>query len=143
MFEMPKFDMPKFDMQNFEVPAAFREIAEKNIAQAKETFEKMKSAAKEASDVMEGAYVNAAKGATDYKNKVLEATTTNAQAMFDFANRLVTVKSPSELSELATAYMHQQYEAITKQTKELAELAQKASADAAEPLQAGAKKMSS
>ena len=34
-FEMPKFEMPKFEMPKFEVPTAFREIAEKGIAQAK------------------------------------------------------------------------------------------------------------
>ena len=35
-FEMPKFEMPKFDIPKFETPAAFREIAEKSLAQAKE-----------------------------------------------------------------------------------------------------------
>ena len=35
-FEMPKFEMPKFEMPKMEVPAAFREFAEKGIAQAKE-----------------------------------------------------------------------------------------------------------
>ena len=35
-FEIPKFEMPKFEMPKFEVPTAFREFAEKGIAQAKE-----------------------------------------------------------------------------------------------------------
>ena len=34
MFEMPKFE--KFEIPNLDVPAAFREIAEKNLAQANE-----------------------------------------------------------------------------------------------------------
>ena len=42
-FEMPKFDLPKFDMPKLEVPAAFREIAEKGVAQAKDTYEKVKA----------------------------------------------------------------------------------------------------
>src|SRR5215471_5051992 len=55
-FEMPKFEMPKFELPNFEmpkmeIPAAFREIAEKSVSQAKETYEKMKSAAEEATDM--------------------------------------------------------------------------------------------
>ena len=49
-FEMPKFEMPKFEMPKMEVPAAFREIAEKGVAQAKENYEKMKSAAEEATE---------------------------------------------------------------------------------------------
>lgn len=47
-FEMPKFEMPKFDMPNVEMPAAFRELAEKGIAQAKDNYEKIKSAAEQA-----------------------------------------------------------------------------------------------
>ena len=35
-FEMPKFEIPSFDMPKFEVPAAFREAAEKGVAQAKD-----------------------------------------------------------------------------------------------------------
>jgi hypothetical protein len=52
-FEMPKFDMPKFEMPKFEVPPVFREFAEKGIAQAKENYEKCKSAAEQATDVLE------------------------------------------------------------------------------------------
>ena len=47
-FEMPKFEMPKFEMPKFEVPPVFREFAEKGIAQAKENYEKCKSAAEQA-----------------------------------------------------------------------------------------------
>jgi hypothetical protein len=35
-FEMPKFEIPKFEIPKMEVPTAFREIAEKGVAQAKE-----------------------------------------------------------------------------------------------------------
>jgi len=52
-FEMPKFEMPKFEMPKMEAPAAFREIAEKGLAQAKDGYEKMKTAVEEATDVFE------------------------------------------------------------------------------------------
>src|SRR5512139_3031610 len=58
-FEVPKFEMPKFEMPKFEVPTAFREIAEKGIAQAKENYEKVKSAAEQATDVLEETYSTA------------------------------------------------------------------------------------
>ena len=44
-FEMPKFELPNFEIPKMEIPAAFRELAEKSVSQAKETYEKMKSAA--------------------------------------------------------------------------------------------------
>src|SRR5580700_8143278 len=71
-FEMPKFDMPKVEM-----PAAFREFAERGVAQAKDTYEKMKAAAEEATDVLETTYSTATKGASDYGLKVIEAARVN------------------------------------------------------------------
>jgi len=62
-FEMPKFELPNFEIPKMEIPAAFREIAEKSVSQAKETYEKMKSAAEEATDVLEDTYAAATKGA--------------------------------------------------------------------------------
>ena len=62
-FEMPKFEMPKFDMPKFETPAAFREMAEKGIAQAKDGYEKMKGAAEQATELLEDTYATASKGA--------------------------------------------------------------------------------
>ena len=47
-FEMPKFEMPKFEIPKMEVPPAFRELTEKSVAQTKENYEKMKSAAEQA-----------------------------------------------------------------------------------------------
>ena len=51
MFEVPKFEMPKFDMPKMEVPAAFREMAEKGIAQSKDAYEKMKAMSEQAKDL--------------------------------------------------------------------------------------------
>ena len=36
----PAVDMPKFEMPKMEIPAAYREFAEKGVAQAKEHYEK-------------------------------------------------------------------------------------------------------
>src|SRR5258705_7714 len=72
-FEMPKFELPNFEIPKMEIPAAFREIAEKSVSQAKETYEKMKSAAEEATDVLEDTYAAATKGASDYGLKVIGA----------------------------------------------------------------------
>ena len=92
-FEMPKFELPSFEMPQMEIPAAFREFAEKSVSQAKETYEKMRSAADEATDMLEGTYATATKGASEYGLKVIEATRENTNAAFDFASRLMTVKS--------------------------------------------------
>ena len=133
-FELPKFELPNFEIPKMEIPAAFREIAEKSVSQAKETYEKMKSAAEEATDVLEDTYATATKGVSDYGLKWIEAARENTNATFDFYTDLMTVKSFSEVVELSTARARKQFEALTAQTKDLAALAQKVATDTAEPI---------
>ena len=139
-FEMPKFDMPKFDMPKVEMPAAFRELAERGVAQAKDTYEKMKAAAEEATDVLETTYSTAAKGASDYGLKVIEAARVNTNAAFDFAGELMAAKTLSEIVELSSTHARKHFEALTQQTKELSALAQKVATDTAEPIKSGVTK---
>ncbi len=128
-FEMPKFELPKFDIPKVEMPAAFRELAERGVAQAKDTYEKMKAAAEEATDVLETTYSTASKGASDYGLKMIEAARVNTNAAFDFAGELMAAKTLSEIVE-----------ALTQQTKELNALAQKVATDTAEPIKSGMSK---
>jgi phasin len=133
-FEMPKSELPNFEIPKMGIPAAFHEMAEKSVSQAKETYQKMKSAAEEATDVLEDTYAAATKGASDYGLKVIEAARANTNAAFDFASQLMTVKSLSEMVELSTAHTRKQFEALTAQSKELAAIAQKVATDSAEPV---------
>src|SRR5207344_3519134 len=133
-FEMPKFEMPKFEMPKLEVPTAFRELAEKGVAQAKENYEKVKSAAEQATDVLEDTYSTASKGCASYGLKVIEVTRANSDATFDLMSELMTAKSYSELVELSSAYLRKQFDALVAQTKELSEHAQKVATETAEPI---------
>ena len=133
-FEMPKFEMPKFEMPNVEFPPAFRELAEKGVAQAKENYEKMKSAAEQATDVLEDTYATASKGCSGYGLKVIETARANSNAAFDLFGELLTAKSYSEVVELTTAYMRTQFDTVTAQAKELTEHAQKVATETVEPI---------
>jgi phasin len=136
-FEMPKFEIPKFEIPKVEMPAAFREFAERGVAQCKDTYEKMKAAAEEATDVLETTYSTATRGASDYGLKVIEAARVNTNAAFDFAGELITAKTLSEVIELSSAHTRKQFEAYTEQGKELTALAQKVATDTAEPIKSG------
>ena len=133
-------EIPKFDLPNMEMPEAFREMTEKGVAHAKDTYEKAKAAAEQATDLLKNTYTIAAKSSTDYNLKVLEIARTNTSSAFDYAQELLGVKSPAELVELSTAHARKQCEAMTAQTKELAALAQKATTEIAEPLKTGVTK---
>jgi phasin len=104
-FEMPKFEMPKFEMPKMEIPAAFREIAEKGLTQAKANYEKMKSAAEEATEMLEDTCATASKGCSGYGLKLIETSRANSNAAYDLFAELLTAKSYAEVVELTTAYM--------------------------------------
>jgi phasin len=129
VFEFPKFDMPKFEM-----PSAFREFAEKSIAVAKENYDKMKSSAEEATDVLEETYSTATKGCSGYGLKLIETARTNSNAAFDLYGSLLSAKSYAEAVELTTGFVRKQFDVVLAQTKDLAEEAQKVATDTAEPI---------
>ena len=135
------FDLSKFEMPKIEVPAEFREMTDKGVAQAKDACTKAKVASDEAADLLKTAYTTVAKGATDYNLKFIDIVRTNTRAAFDYVNELLGVKSPSELVELSTAHMRKQFDTVSAQAKELSALAQKAATDAAEPIKAGVSKV--
>ena len=135
--ELPKFDFPKFEVPNVEVPAALREFAEKSVAQAKDNYEKMKSVAEEATDVLEGTYLTASKGASEYGLKAIDAARVNVNAAFDFMAELMTAKSASDVVELSTTHLREQFETATAQVKNLTAIAQKVAVEATEPIKGG------
>jgi hypothetical protein len=44
--------MSKFDLPKIEMPEAFREMAEKGVAQANDNYEKIQAAAEEATELL-------------------------------------------------------------------------------------------
>ena len=133
-FEMPKFEMPKFDMPNMEVPAVFREMAEKGVAQAKESYAKMKTAAEDATEMLEETYATASKGCSGYGLKLMETARANSNAAFDLFGGVMNAKSFSEVVELYTAYARTQFDTVSAQAKELADHAQKVATETVEPI---------
>ena len=124
-FGPPNYEMPKLDMPKMEVPPAFRELADKGVAQVRDTYEKAKAATEQATNQLKEAYTTAAKGATDYNIKVIEIARANTNTAVDNAFELLGVKSLTEFVELSTKHARKQFEVMTAQTRELAELAQK------------------
>ena len=108
--ELPKFEMPRFEMPKFEIPTAFREFAEKGIAQARENYEKAKTAAEEATDVFEDTYSTATKGCASYGLKLIETTRANSDAAFDLMSDVMNAKSYSEVIELYSAFVRKQFD---------------------------------
>ena len=113
-----------------------REFAEKSAARARDAYGQAQTTAEETTKVMGRSYSTASKGAADFNLHLLEMAQANMNAAFDFARQLTRVKSPTEFLELSTAQVRKQFETLSGQTQRLTALAQKATTDAAQPLQA-------
>jgi phasin len=125
----------------FEVPEQMRAFAEKGVSQARENYTKFKDAAETHNSTIEAVFTSATKGATDYSAKLLDIVKANTTAALDFAQELVSAKSPSQAMELWSSHARKTVETLTAQTKELAELTQKIAAETAEPIKTGASKL--
>lgn len=133
-FEMPKFEMPKFEMPKIEFPTAFRELAEKSVAQARENYEKMRTAAEDATEMLEDTYASASKGYSEYGLKLIETARANSNAAFDLMAKLLGAKSASEVVELSSGFMRTQFDTVSAQAKDLADHAQKVATETTAPI---------
>jgi len=128
------FEAFNVNMPTAEVPAVFREFAEKSIAQARDTYARMKTAAEDATDMVEDTYESAREGIFAIGVKTLDAAKENSDASFAFARDLFGVKTLAEMIELQTAFARKQFDAFGAQMKDLQELTQKCVTDAAKPV---------
>jgi phasin len=138
LFDLPKF--ANFDPSKLVVPPALRDYADSAAAGAKRSYEKMKAAA-EAIELFESTYETATKGASEYGRKVVETTRTNTNAIFDFAEELLTAKTFADVVALTNSHATEQLESFKAQTEQLKELAQKITNKVVGPLSTGMNKV--
>src|SRR5580700_11297202 len=125
----------------FEVPEQMRAFAEKGVSQARDGYAKFKDAAETHNHTIEAVFASASKGASEYSAKLMEIMKANTTATLDFAQELLSVKSPSEAMELWSTHAKKQFEAFTAYSKELTALTQKVATETVEPIKNSASKL--
>jgi phasin len=125
----------------FQAPEQMRALAEKGLSQARDSYAKFKDVAESHNGTIEAVFGSVGKGASEYSAKLLEFVQANTTATFDLAQELLGVKSLPQAGELMTAYSKKQFETLTAQAKELAELTRKIATETAEPIKASASKI--
>ena len=125
----------------FEVPEQMRALAEKGVSQARDNYARFKDVAESNNSTIEAVFTSASRGASAYSSKLMEIMKANAAATLDFAQEMVSVKTPSEALELWTTHAKKQFEAFTAYSKELAELSQKVANETVEPIKNNASKL--
>ena len=123
-------------MPTMEVPAAFREFAEKGVTQAKDNWEKMKGAAERRPTCSRTATPPPAKGCCRLRPQADRDRPRQHQRRFRLcgraADREVAVRRWSEAFDRAICARSSRR--MTAQTKELTALAQKVATETAEPI---------
>ena len=119
---------------NTKVPEAMRALAEKNITQTREVYERSKDALEAVLVSCERSFDAAGQGAVALNRKVIDIAQRNINSGFDLAKSLAGAKSLAEALELQAAYWRKQFGALTAQAEEVRALSTKVTADAAEPI---------
>jgi hypothetical protein len=95
-----------------------RQFAEKSTNVVRENFERG---------------VSAFGGMRELNLKLIEMTHDNTEAAFELAHEIASAKAPSELAEIWAKHARRQFELMTRQSKEIADLGQKLAGRTTEP----------
>lgn len=113
-----------------------RSAAEAGLNESRAKYSQFKAAADEAVGAFETSCASVKNGALEFNTKTLEAMKEAADASFDFAKSMFSVKSPSELVALQSEFARKHFEAMQQRSKAFGELAQKVATDSVEPIKA-------
>lgn len=127
------FDAFTASLPNFQIPAAFREFAERSTTQALDVYGRFKTVAEETTDVLGETYEAARDNALAVGRKTLELTKANADASLDFYKDLIGAKTLADALELQAAFARRQFDAFTGQVREIQELTQRAAVETGRP----------
>ncbi len=117
-----------------QVPEAMRALAEKNITQTRELYERSKDALETLLESWERSFDAAGQGAVALNRKVIDIAQRNINSSFDLAKSLAGAKNLAEAMELQAAHWRKQLDALAAQAEEVRTLSAKVTADATEPI---------
>jgi phasin len=119
-----------------QVPEAMRALAEKNIAQTRQIYERSKDALDAVLESWERSFDAVGQGAVALNRKVIDIAQRNINSGFDLAKSLAAAKNLAEAVELQASYWRNQISALQSQAEEMRTLSTKVTSDAAEPIRA-------
>jgi phasin len=119
-----------------QVPEAIRSLAEKNIAQTRELYERSMDVLEAVLASWEKSFDAAGQGAEALNRKVIDITQRNINSGFDLAKSMAEAKSLPEAMELQADYWRKQLSAVEAQVEEVRTLSTQVTAEVTEPIKA-------
>ena len=119
-----------------QLPEAMRALAEKNVAQTREFYERSKDALETVLASWEKSFDAAGQGAAALNRKVIDITQRNINSGFEFAKSLAGTKTLAEAMELQATFWRKQLGVFGAQAEEVRTLSTRVTSDVAEPIKA-------
>jgi phasin len=119
------------------LPQEMRELAEKNITQMRETYERSKDALEGVLQSWERSLDATNQGAVALNRKIIVIAQRNINSSFDLAKSLAGAKSLAEAMELQAHYWRKQLDTLAAQAEEVRTLSTQVAADATKPMKRG------
>ncbi len=122
-----------YEAARFEIPEAVREMAERNVEQARAAYSQFMEMARQAQQMLTKSQGVMAASALDVYGRAMRYAEENIDASFRFASDLARARDLKEYVEIQSRYAQQQMQTYAKQAQELGRLM-------AEAAQAGQRK---
>ena len=110
------------DPKNLEIPEAMRQMAEKNVEQARGAYHQFMDMARQAQAMISQSSGTAAENALEVQQKALRYADDNMQAGFDFMAELAKAGDSKEFLEIQSRHAEKSMRTDADQAQELARL---------------------
>jgi phasin len=127
--------MAKEPFEQFAMPNEVRAFVEQSVSQARTAFDGIAQAANQAVAQWHGQAQAARAGASEIAHKSMGFVEQNMAATFDFAQKLMHAKDPTEVVRLQSEYLARQMKTLSAQAQDLGQSAAKIVMEASKPKQ--------
>jgi phasin len=111
-----------YDKPQFEIPEAVRELAERNVEQARSAYNQFMDMAHRVQETMAKSQGAMASGVVEMQTRVAKFAEENIEASFAFASDLSRARDLKEYLEIQQRYAQKQMQAYAQQAQELGKL---------------------
>jgi phasin len=111
-----------YDKPQFEIPEAVRELAERNVDQARSAYNQFMEMARRVQETLSKSQGAVASGAMELQSRVAKIAEDNMEASFKFASDLARARDLKEYLEIQQRFAQKQMQTYAQQAQELGKL---------------------
>lgn len=111
-----------YDTPQFEIPAAVRELAERNVTQVRQSYEQLLALVRKSQEAIVKSQGAMTHSAMEIQAKSLQFMQANVESNFRFAADLARARDLKEYLEIQSRYAQSQLETYAQQAQEITRL---------------------